>query len=322
VRFLTLLLLALIFPCCAWAQTDGELVQRVEALEQRVASLEAQHRKLLGVMSVMHYIHEAKDGRRVAVTDGDQVIANLVIGQRDWGESRPEDVAAVAVSVAKTIFAAIAPQDTPTILILRSEHGPRALSNRGPNNEYIILLNTRDRLWAQLSYQLAHEFGHVLCRDLNEHAPQHWFEEAFCEAMSIWTLEKMAQSWKTDPPYDAWASYAESLAQYVADVRSKVQPPNDFGVWYAAHRRFLDGEPYDRDKNRIIASHIATQANARPDYLRAFQHLRATPPDSNTIESLFQVWHSSCENDLQFVPRDLANLLGVRDPGQTLLPNQ
>lgn len=313
-RFLTFLLLALSFPSVAWTQADGPLVQRVVELERRVANLEAQNRRLMGAMSVLHYIHDAKDGRRITVKQGDRVVANVVVGQRDWGDSRSEDVAAVAKSVAEIAFSAIPPQDTPTIVILRSEYGPRALSNRGPNNEYIILLNSGDRLWAQLSYQLAHELGHVLCRDLNEDAPQHWFEEAFCEAMSIWTLERMSQTWKTDPPYDTWASYADSLAKYVADIRNKVQHPNDYAVWYKEHRRFLDGEPYDRVKNRIVASHIATQAHARPDYLRAFLYLRAKPPATNTIESLFDAWHSSCTNELKSVPHDVANLLGVRAP--------
>ena len=313
-RFFSFILLALIFTRVVHAQADAGLEQRIADLEQRVARLEKENRRLLGARSVMHYIHDSQDGQRIAISLEDKVVANVVVGQRGWGESRTEDVAAVVESVARTVFTTIPPQDTPTIIVLRSEHGPRALSNRGPNNEYIVLLNSGDRRWAQLSYQLAHELGHVLCREVNERAPQHWFEEAFSEAMSIWTLEKMSQTWKTNPPYQTWASYADSIAQYVADIRSRVQQQKNMSAWYAKHRQVLDKEPYDRDKNRIIAAHIATQAKTRPDYLRAFLYLRTSKPSSNTIESLFQAWHSSCPNELKYVPHDQAKLLGVKIP--------
>ncbi|MEZ6065862.1 MAG: hypothetical protein R3B90_09185 [Planctomycetaceae bacterium] len=276
------------------------------------SQLEARNRELLGAMSVLHYIHDARDGRHMAVTQGDRVVANLIVGQRDWGESQPEDVAAVVASVANTVFSAIPPQDSPTIIVLRSEHGPRChTAGRETSTSFC---STRVIDCGHSCHISSHELGHVLCRAINEDAPQHWFEEAFCEAVSIWTLERMALEWKTDPPYSNWSSYAERLAEYAADVRSKVLRPSDFAAWYATHRRFLDDEPYDRDKNRVVASHIAAKANSDPDYLRAFLHLRSSPPDSNTIEALLQAWHSSCADDLKFVPRDVANLLGVPAP--------
>ncbi len=311
-RFLITIVFILAFlHSTAIAQSNRDLVQRIEQLEQRVAALEAENRQLRGQNSATKFLDDANDGQRVEIKNGDRLLATLVVGQRGWGDSRPQDVAAVAESVAKTIFTVMAPQDTPTIILQRSEHGPRALSDRGPNNEYVVLVNTGDRLWAQLAYQLAHELGHVLCRELDEHAPQHWFEEAFCEAMSIWTLEQMATSWQTDPPYDVWKSYAVSLGNYAADVRKQVDRPADFGKWYTEHRNLLDRDPYDRDKNRIVAEHIANRASAKPEYLIAFLHLRTTPPSVNSMESILGAWISSCPAELKFVARDVADLLGV-----------
>lgn len=309
-RFAVAILVTLL-PAIAYAQSERGLIQRVTDLERRIQRLEAENQALRGMITVMPYLQQAEGGQRVEVKRGDRSLAKLVIGRKGWGEGRPEDVAAVTGSVAKTVFSVIPPADAPTLIILRSEHGPRALANRGPEGECIILLDTGDRLWAQLAYQLAHEFGHVLCRDLNEDAPQHWFEEAFCEALSIWTIEQMAQSWKTAAPYDSWTSYAESLGKYVKDVRSKVDRPSNIGEWYASHRQLLDRESYDRDKNRVIAEQIASRAQTRPEYLQAFLYLRSKPPAANTIESLLQTWLANCPNDLKFVPNEMAKLLGV-----------
>lgn len=308
-------LFAILIPGAAYGQADSALVQRVTELERRIEKLEAENHRMRAALSVLHYIHDAKDGQRVTITEGDRTVATLLVANRGWGASRPEDVAAVVKSVAGIVFAALPPRDVPTIIVQRSPNGPRALSNRGPNNEYIVLLNTGDRLWAQLSYQLAHELGHVVCRELSERAPQQWFEEAFCEALSIWTLQQMGHTWQTEPPYASWASYAPSLAKYAADVHAKAEQPNNFRGWYAEHRDRLNRDSYDRDANRVVAAHMVNRANARPEYLRAFLYLRSTPLAANSMESLIEAWHSSCPDDLKFVPIDVAKVLGIKPPG-------
>jgi len=304
-------ILATVLTATAYGQSDRGLTQRISDLEHRVQQLERENRNLRGTISVMPYIQQALDGHRVEVKRGDSPTAELIIARDGWGESRPQDIAAVSRSVAQTVFSAIQPIDTPSIIIARSEHGPRTVAHRGPKGEYIVLLDTADRHWAQLAYQLAHEIGHVLCRDLDEDAPQHWFEEAFCEALSLWTIDEMAESWKTTPPYESWTSYASSLAKYVEDVRSKIDRPANIRHWYASHRKLLDRESYDRAKNRVIAEQLAVRAHRQPEYLRAFLYLREEDPASNTIESLMAVWLTNCPEDVRFVPREMAQLLGV-----------
>ena len=314
-------LLLMFLPAVALAQTDAQtepgLAERVAELEKRVERLEQENRALRAAISSQksqRWAKQLKDGLRADVVSGDRKLAELVIDREGWGQSRPEDVAAVAVSVARTIFSALPPVDRPTILLIRANDVPRTLSQKGPAGEYIVQLATGDRLWAQLAYQFSHECGHVLCRELDERAPQHWFEEAFCEALSLWTMDQMAMSWKTAAPYESWQSYSTSLAQYVEAIRSRMERPESLPEWYATYRKLLDREPYDRPKNRIVAEHIATLGHKQPESLRAYLYLRKTPPEENTFESLLAAWHGDCPDDLQFVPREMAKLLGVTLP--------
>lgn len=311
-RLLMLTLVFFFLPLTLPAQESQDLTKRLADLERRVSQLETENRSLRGTLSVLKYVQQSEDGHTVELKQQGELIAKLIVARDGWGDSRVEDVAAVAESVAETIFEVIPPEDKPTILVTRSKYGPRTLSNRGPNNEYIIFLNTGDRLWAQLSYQLSHELGHVLCRDIDPNANQHWFEESFCEALSLWTMETMAQSWKTKPPYPSWASYAKNLGQYVVNIKNKVNRPQDMGIWYATHRELLDRESVDREKNRIVAAHIASRGKARPEYLNAFLYLRTGRKSANQIEPFLNSWLESCPDHLKFVPRDIALLLNVQ----------
>ena len=293
-----------LFPTTAAAQPDKtqsengpsnrELERRINDLERRVKHLEAENYSLKGTLSVLQFIDDARAGENVQIEIDGQIVATLFVSNRDWGNSRPVDVAAVVKSVASIIFSTVTPSQPIEVMIVRSKYGPRALTHRGPQGEYIVFLNTGDRLWAQLAYQLAHELGHVLCNELTEYAPQHWFEEAFCEAMSLWTLAQMARVWQTDAPYPSWTSYAKSLADYHDEIVESIDHPDDLANWYSTHRDLLDNQPYDREKNRIIAFQIAQQAKTKPDILRVFLYLRCRGPETNTIESLFAVWLEEC----------------------------
>ena len=115
------------------------------------------------------------------------------------------------------------------------EEGPKRLWRPGPNGEHVILLSARDRHWAQYAYQFSHEMGHVLCGSRDGSVAQAWFEEAFCTALSIWVLERMSVSWRTNPPYSNWADYATALAEYARDIRRRAHEPPALPAWYATH---------------------------------------------------------------------------------------
>ena len=176
-----------------------------------------------------------------------------------------------------------------------------------------MLLDSGDRNWSQVAYQFSHELGHVLCGDLSLELPQRWFEEAFCESVSLWTMERMGVSWKTDPPYGNWKSYAPKLTDYVCEVRKRVASPESLSEWFEAHREHLDQEPCDRNMNLVLAKRLADEANEDPALYQSFYYLRRgghdTPVDS--MEWLLANWIEHCPEELRFAPRAVAEMLKV-----------
>lgn len=260
-------------------------------------------------------LKQAKGGVTQEIKIDGKVVANLTVAKDVWGAARAEDMAAVCQSVLKTICNVIPPEKgrEPQCLVVYSNRGPMVLSKRGPNGEYIVLLNTQGRVWAQVAYQFSHEMGHVLCGDLSLKMPQHWFEEAFCEAVSLWTMDTLANTWKDNPPYANWKSYAPYLKQYSDEVRNRIKEVDDLSLWYLQHHSQLTGNAYDRDKNLVFAKWIVDQAHDNVALLRAFYYMR--PRDdrnqSNKMKTLIDDWTNMCPDGLKSYPKRIADCLGI-----------
>ncbi len=283
------------------------------ALQQRVARLETEVQQLKRQVGSLRHEEVLAEGVAATVTSGDGQLVRLVVGLDGWGSGRPEDVAAVCVSCVETIFQAFSPRggEDRAILVIAGER-TRMLYQPGPNGEHVVLLRARDHRWAQYAYQFSHELGHVLCGGRENTIAQEWIDEAFCEALSIWALERMAKTWRHSPPYANWAEYAPYLAEYALDVRREVGEPLDLPRWYAENRWHLAHEQYDRGKNLVVARRLADHATANPDFFRAFCHLRESAcPSDASLEQLLGTWLASCPAHLQFAPLTVARLLGV-----------
>jgi len=62
-------------------------------------------------------------------------------------------------------------------ILVEAKGGPIVLFRRGKNDEIFVRLDTGGYLWAQYSYQFAHEFCHILCRYDQDKTGNKWFEE-------------------------------------------------------------------------------------------------------------------------------------------------
>ena len=90
---------------------------------------------------------------------------------------------------------------------------PRTHYRPSSSDPIFIQLTARDTYWSQFAYQFSHELCHILSdyERLGE-GPNGWFHEAICESASVFTLRRMAERWRTCPPYAGRTDYAESLA--------------------------------------------------------------------------------------------------------------
>lgn len=307
-------IVCLIVTTLVSANQDCVAQDDVAALKKRVAKLEAEVKELRGMVHASKFSDQARGGVTREIKTENRVLARLIIAQEGWN-CGAADVAAVCQSCCETVLGAIEPAvgREPTILVIPSKQGPMVLSQRGVNGEYIVLINSGSRRWAQLAYQFSHELGHVFCGDLSLKKPQHWFEESFCESMSLYALEKMGESWKTKAPYPNWSSYSESLTAYIAEIRKGVTMPDSLPLWYGQNRQLFDGNAYDRPKNRILAIRLADQAHANPDFYKSFYHLRSqTAATNNSMEWLLADWLENCPENLRDAPKYVAQILGIQ----------
>ena len=193
------------------------------------------------------------------------------------------------------------------------------LYEKRDGNTTVIQLSVKGRFWAQFAFQFAHELCHVFCNydriDLTE-SPNQWFEETLGETASLFALRRMATTWQTAPPYPNWASYAASLGQYATDRRAEPANHLPAGVtlagWFALHQDELRANPYQREKNTAIASHLLPLFEDHPESWEAVRYLNAVKPErTKTFQTYLREWHDHCPKKYQPFVAQIAAQFGV-----------
>ena len=157
----------------------------------------------------------------------------------------PESFLAVCNSAAMAIARYYPKRQFKPILIPKVNNGfPVKLDQRGPEGEPQIMLSIDDGWgWAQIAYQFSHEFTHILINhDQPRAGPNHWINEAFCEAVSYQALKQMAKDWASHPPYPNWKGYAKhhnSYAdRYLGKERNRPEGM-EFTAWFQKNENAL-----------------------------------------------------------------------------------
>jgi hypothetical protein len=188
---------------------------------------------------------------------------NIEVDSNGWGDAQPDDVLAVANSVVTTIRTSV--QQIPNLkVLLHNGSEPITAFHSNAADPFNVTVSVDGTQWARLAYQFAHEFCHVLTLNRRQVAtPADWFEESVCEAVSLLTLEGMALTWKTSPPYPNWKSYASSLADYATEVKQRPArklPKNvTFAQWMSCTAADRSADPYNRNQNGVIANQMLPQ---------------------------------------------------------------
>src|SRR4051812_11488145 len=103
--------------------------------------------------------------------------------EHGWADAEAVHIRAVCNSVAECFLSAIAERPMESIRVEPTKDTedavPMTIYERHETGEIRVLLTVRGPRWAQLSYQFAHEFCHVLCNfrppDVR---PCKWIEES------------------------------------------------------------------------------------------------------------------------------------------------
>ena len=180
-----------------------------------------------------------------------------------------------------------------------------------------VLISLGDGRWemgdgSQYAYQFSHELCHILCNYKESGKQNKWFEEALCEMASIYSLRRMAEDWKTRPPYPHWKGYSESLNAYAQDLIDKTSVPEDLAAWYQANKEHLSRNSGDRPKNRIVGVRLLPLFEKNPGLWQAVASLnKGARRNQQDFPAYLRAWHAHAPR--RFGPQiaEIAAILGV-----------
>ena len=213
----------------------------------------------------------------------------ITVERGAWGQAGPADIAKVAESAAAEIWQCCTHSRIEAIRIYHRTDFPQTDFGRGPDGRIGIGLAAEHARWSQFAFQFAHEFCHALAQHSEAgvrgwHEPQHanlWFEEALCETASLFVLRRMAETWKTRPPYPNWRGYSAALARYAADrmAQREHQLPDGqtFAAWFAQNENAMRANAALREKDVIVARQLLPLFEAAPQHWEAVTYLNHGP---------------------------------------------
>ena len=193
----------------------------------------------------------------------------------------PENFQVVCKEAAMTIAKFYPQRRFAPILITKADNAfPVHLDQPGPKGETQIMLSIADGwMWNQIVYQFAHEFTHVLVNARQPSAgPNHWINEAFCEAASYHALKQLGKDWEQNPPYPNWKSYAKQHSSY-ADLYlkpSNARPDGlEFKTWFKQYEKALRmGQRFPkRDLYKYVSYQFYQIIKEDPQHIAAIAYL-------------------------------------------------
>ena len=237
-----------------------------------------------------------------------------------WGGASPEDIRRVLESTGRELLKHIPQNKTIRIHVVASDTVPQVDFKRAANGEFTVRLSVKGRFWAQLAFQFGHELGHIVSHyeRINDNKignENKWFEETVGEVASLFVLAQMAETWKTDPPYMNWKSFAPALKDYLDKLLKDTEIPTveKMPQWFNDNRPVLKADPHLRVRNRVVAIHIFKMLERDPSQWEAFRYLNLGRPDAtNSFEFFLENWYFSAPKQNKSVVKEVADLLGIK----------
>lgn len=230
----------------------------------------------------------------------------IQVKEGNWGTARTQDIETVLGSVVNVLLPHFPRRASDRVVVEHDAAGPRVLFEKSSDGAYRVLLNVRDTRWDQFAYQFSHELCHIFTnferRDITRRAAirdHQWFEESLCEAVALFTLDRVASSWERSPPYPRWDDYAPAFREYAQRLLSqrhrRLPPSRSIAEWYKANQRALEGDPYLRQRNEFLAASLLSLLEDEPGSLAAIAYLNLEQPSADkSFRAYLESWYSCC----------------------------
>lgn len=289
--------------------------------------------RLLYVAAVLFSVLPAKPARAAVehkLSHG--ATPSLRISPEGWGNTSLDELRIVLDAVAAELAPRFPGRELGTLRIVYGEGGPLAFYDKSADGDYVIRLSARHSRWHQFVYQFSHELCHLYSNFDNKlahhgeigHSNQ-WFEESVCEAAALYTVRRLASRWETDPPAPQFAGYGQTLqalADYlVSEPHRRLSASTTLADWFRSNRADLEGSPYLRDKNEVVANRMLPLFEQNRDALGAIAYLNHRPEDAERpFGDYLRAWEDACPPAQRAVVAQIIGLFEGREAQQQEAP--
>jgi hypothetical protein len=247
---------------------------------------------------------------------------DITVQPDGWGEISAKEVRAIAVSAAREIARHCPRTRIGPILVHHRDDHPQTAWERTPDGKIIVGIEARDRRCAQIAFQFAHEFCHVLATQSNDWRrtwraqgkPNLWLEESFAEAASLFALRAMAQSWRRSAPFREWRYYAPDFADYAAERMHASGPGGhaQFARWFRQNEPAMRRNPTLRASNSIVAMELLPLLEAEPRGWEAITFLNLGTRDRKMpLAAFLAEWRENSPESLRSFVTKVAQIFGI-----------
>jgi len=193
--------------------------------------------------------------------------------------------------VLELTIAAFPKGDLPPLFVTSSPDGPITLFDRSARGEVIIKLDVRERYWAQMIYQFAHELAHVQANFRPDARDNKWFEETLCETASLYALRKLSISLRDHPNFGSYRHHLHDYAQKIIANREKVDLKT-LAAFYQKHEATLRKKATERPLNGAMAVALLPLFESDPSHWNSLDTLNKTPAKKGLpLSGFFKKWH-------------------------------
>lgn len=249
----------------------------------------------------------------------------IEVAPGNWGQIDIKDLQRLLEAVARQQLSDIPPlsREPLSIYVIPRSDFPEVMLERNRDGAYVVRLTARDERLYQYAYQFAHELCHIQShydqkelRDGKLPAQNQWFEESLCEAVSIFTLQHLSASWDERPPMRKWSGYGARFGAYADQLLSQghrhLPPEQTFLAWYTANADQLRENPYDRERNEVIAGQLLALFGDDVAHWQSIIYLN--PHRGSAVQSFANYlldWYQACPEPGRIPVKGVFQLFGL-----------